>query len=60
MVLGSQATLLALSIAVLAIGPLLIGFVQRFGQVLLALDGFVLVSVGGIVPEAASWRQLVA
>ncbi len=49
MVLGSQATLLALSIAVLAIGPLLIGFVQRFGQVLLALDGFVLVSVGGIV-----------
>jgi len=48
-VLGSQATLLALSIAVLAIGPLLLGFVQRFGQVLLALDGFVLVSVGGLV-----------
>jgi len=48
-VLGSQGTLLALSIAVLAVGPLLIGFVQRSGQVLLALDGFVLVSVGGLV-----------
>ena len=47
--MASQGMLLALSIAVLAAGPLLITFVQRFSPVLLALDGFVLVAVGGLV-----------
>ena len=45
----SQELLLLISVLALALGPLSVRLLQRYGSALQFLDGFVLVSVGGIV-----------